>query len=332
MRVSLLADISTQDGNAIMGSNLFSALNEGGLDVSFQDGGNVGIVFRQIDSLHIYERLQNKEVRIGCFAWEVFYVPKDWADLINNNLDFFVAFTEHQKVGLIESGVKAEKVVQIPASVNVENFKIIEKEEKDCFTFLCFGVYGPRKGYELACQAFAELYGNNKDFKLICFSWGFWKDRFMELEQKFKTFSNIVFDWQDVPIKGVKDYYAKADCLIHPTRGEGWGFTPYEALLCGLKVITTSNGELFKGARFPYKEYLDDYIFPISYTIQPVKWKHSIWNIDGIWAEPDFESLKEQMCLVVTGNKPNAVQYIKTNFSLLSAGNKWRDFIDKIGR
>ena len=143
----------------------------------------------------------------------------------------------------------------------------------------------------------------------------------------------MTFDWNEGHLSTYEElnrYYSLADCLVNPTRAEGFGLTPYEALLCGLKVVNTSDGETFKGARFPHKEYLDGYIYPISYKITPKVWQHSVWQIDGIWAEPDLESLKEQLKSSYLTERKAARDYISNNFSLQKIGYLWKDFLTSI--
>lgn len=349
MKVNYYTDMFYNDGNGMLGRNLYLSWRKAGIEVAYKGNsgklfgldsnsidknlnGNIDVINRQIySSLEFNTPLKKK---IGCFTWEVFYIPQDWVHLINQNLDYFVCFTSHQKEGLKLSGVDENKLVRIPASINVEELYPVEKEKSDCFVFLLNGVHGPRKNYELACECFRDLFSGKKDIKLIAYSHHIWYNEFMKLKEKYKSEKNMEFHWAEVSnYENLRKRYSEADCLLHPTKTEGFGFTPYEALLCGLKVITTCDGPKFGNADFPYKEYLKDFILPLKYSIEEIKWKHSIWVIDGIWAKIDENTLKEQMINALFSKSPdlNKVRnYMRQNFSFEVIGEKWLSLFRKL--
>ena len=79
-----------------------------------------------------------------------------------------------------------------------------------------------------------------EDFKLICFGEESLSIKEKYLIEKLKlNKKNIIFDSGDD--YKLANYYSKASVLIYPSKNEGFGFPPLEAMSYGCPVITSNN-------------------------------------------------------------------------------------------
>jgi glycosyltransferase involved in cell wall biosynthesis len=89
------------------------------------------------------------------------------------------------------------------------------------------------KGYEDGLKAFELVSNHIPNLKLVLFG--------------LKSGSNIP-DYAEFNLKPsserLKDIYSKSDVFIFPSRNEGWGLTPIEAMACKCAVVGTNTGAI----------------------------------------------------------------------------------------
>lgn len=81
----------------------------------------------------------------------------------------------------------------------------------------------------------------------------------------------------------------KIKALVSGTRGEGFGLTHLESARLGLPIITTN----WSG----YKDFLEDDMISVNYTLENVNIDNSIFSKDSMWAKFDEEDMKEKLKL-----------------------------------
>lgn len=101
------------------------------------------------------------------------------------------------------------------------------------FRFLFVGQFIKSKQLDLMITALATL--KRTDVELAVIGSG-------ELEKEWRTMANDVLpgrvDWIGrLPISAVRREMTKADCLVLPSRYDGWGAVVSEALMCGTPAI-----------------------------------------------------------------------------------------------
>ena len=156
-----------------------------------------------------------------------------------NNIDFFTADSPLIKKWHEEFGFKPEKIMVLPAFVDLEPFLKETSTEyklpKDNINLLYVGRLVPEKGIDTLLDALHEM-NNNKVITYIV-GHGPEKEKLVILTEKYKLDKNVIFyPWSDK--KTLNDLYHCADIFVHPARwAEPLGLTVIEAMASGLPVI-----------------------------------------------------------------------------------------------
>jgi glycosyltransferase involved in cell wall biosynthesis len=174
-----------------------------------------------------------------------------------------------------------DNVKYIPLGVNAERWKFRERRNPDTmFTFLVAGS-GKRKGSDLVYKAFTELFPNGDPIgdgpipRLI-----------------FKNPKGESYNYPGVEVisgfmsaEEETELYASANCYVQPSRGEGWGMQPLQAICQGCPtILTDAHGHT------PFAKYG----LPIPATKVRADYM-DLFGESGSWWEPDYERLKAWM-------------------------------------
>ncbi len=219
---------------------------------------------------------------IAIIPWETTVVPKSWIGKINGFDGLLVPCKQNIQC-FRDSGVKIP-IGLIHWGIDPLKFYPIERPEHKEFTFGTLGALSLRKGTDLLIKAFLEAFPTEKDVKLIC-------------KTSYNNYPFLVKDKRiEVQISAVSNeelmeqFYKRVDCFVFPTRGEGFGMTPLEAMATGIPAIVTN----WSGPT----EYMNDEVgWLIDYTMTPAdSFSKTIYKEScGDWAEPDKEHLKKLM-------------------------------------
>jgi hypothetical protein len=152
----------------------------------------------------------------------------------------------------------------------------------DEFRFLCAGS-GPRKGTDLAYKAFVKLWGRDG-------TWGSGPTPYLILKNpRREEFSHprVHVIGGKIPAEAEVELYAQAHCYVGPSRGEGFGLQPLQALAQGCPtILTAAHGH-------------DTYAH-LGYGLSAARTKaaYFVYGDAGDWWEPDFDELCERMLWV----------------------------------
>jgi alpha-1,3-rhamnosyl/mannosyltransferase len=109
---------------------------------------------------------------------------------------------------------------------------------------LAVGTLQPRKNLEAALRAFERLAADGLEHRLVVVGARGWRDA--ELLDRVARSPAAT----SIELKGRVDdeellaLYRGAACLLYPSRAEGFGFPPLEAMACGAPVVCTAAGSL----------------------------------------------------------------------------------------
>jgi glycosyltransferase involved in cell wall biosynthesis len=154
------------------------------------------------------------------------------------SFDTFVAFSEHHRQRLIETGVDSSKIKTLPPGVRPDIFHPGDSQShNDVPTFLFVGnsqkIYW--KGFDLFVSALGRFRDASIDFQALVV--GTPPDsEGTELIAEAGISDNLEIVGR-VPRADLPKHYREADALINPSRYETEGMTSIEARACGTPVI-----------------------------------------------------------------------------------------------
>lgn len=185
---------------------------------------------------------QYSKYTIGYTPWESTEVPQGWIEGINR-VDQLWSPTEWSSNVLAK--VRGSYVHTVPHGI--EDCWLPAKRHRDGpFTFLHVGEPAVRKGGELVLAAWHKEFARRKDCKLIykCSKYPMAriKDRHGSIIGSPSMYDNIEVLGQTMTQPELWELYFRSDCMVYPTRGEGFGLIPFEAMACGLPTILPREG------------------------------------------------------------------------------------------
>ena len=255
-----------------------------------------------------FELKAGAKYHIGRNMFETDRLPNDWVRQCNLMDEIWVP-TEFNRKTFVESGVEARKIVKIPGAVDETHFDpsqhpAIELPHPAKFNFLCVFEWIWRKGWDVLLKGYFSEFGPEDDVCLYLRTYecncpdGDAKEiltkKVLEVAReiglahdqlpRFEILADQVA-YQDLP-----GLYKAVQCLVAPSRGEGWGRPHHEAMMMGIPVIATGwsgNTEFMT----------DENSFLIDYELKTVSGVESAFGIyEGHrWAEPSMSHLQKLM-------------------------------------
>jgi glycosyltransferase involved in cell wall biosynthesis/putative flippase GtrA len=157
--------------------------------------------------------------------------------------DAVVAISEPVKQSLLVHGIKPEKISVIYNGICFDKYgkapsKDIRSElriPKDEFIFLFAGRLVGAKAVDILLSAFSKV----RKGMLLIVGDGTERNKLEELSQKLSLSGRVLFLGTR---NDVKDFFPASDCLVLPSRREGFGLVLVEALVSGIPVISSDFG------------------------------------------------------------------------------------------
>lgn len=221
-----------------------------------------------------YQFIGNSSYKVGYTAWESTKIQSGWEEKLSLIDELWVP-NEFCKNVFSEYFDKNIRVFHHGIS---EVFTPVKREVNDKFVFLHMGFPAVRKNLKDSVDAFLELYAGNKDVEL-------WIKGY-DTSTIFTTEKNIKLISGSIPYPELNNLMHRANALIYPTWGEGFGFIPLQAMATGLPSIITSGWADY--------EYLAEDLI-INTTLEESPWQ-SIHP--GKMFKPDFDSIVYNMNIV----------------------------------
>lgn len=250
-----------------------SAVDDGGPGITAEDC-TVGVVYAPA-GLGALERLPSP-YRIVFTMFEADTWPTEWVSACNCANQVWVP-SEFCKEAAIASGVESPIEI-VPLGVDSEVYypePFEAKEASPTFTFGFSGAATMRKGFDILTQAFQQEFGHNEPVRL-------------EIRSAHHLSATMPNDSRVVVIPGgcadfkMREWYRHIDCFVMPTRGEGFGLTPLEAMACGTPAIVTNWGGCV--------DYLGDYALRVG--LDGLESCADYHKCGGKWASPSVASVR----------------------------------------
>jgi len=245
--------------------------------------------------------------KIGYTTTEVDGIPENWVKVLND-MDEVWATSKFAKRSFIRSGVK-RPIFVMPEGVDPNYYhpgiKAFENNTNRKFLFISNFAWGRRKGVEELFEAFSKEFSATEDVALVIKALPSYhghdiKEEMTHLYHRPDSAPIFVWDTTMEPYL-IGGLYTAGNCFVFPSRGEGFGLPPLEALACGIPVITT-------GYSAPI-EYLMKNNKPlpgvelIKYKIKKFDGRDSVYYWGFNWAVPSVSHLRHLMRKVYNNYK-----------------------------
>lgn len=179
-----------------------------------------------------------------------------------NGMDRIMTFSDFCR-GVQKNSGFTSPIHVIPPGVNPIFQNYYERPVRDKYTFLAVGVAQDRKDTRRLVEAFCEAFPKHADYPPECEPGFPLKPNQIELVIKSNNFGDLEWvkregydhranirtiftGWdpraerKDFTQQEMYDLYTSADCLVHPSHGEGIGMPILEAAATGMPVIFTN--------------------------------------------------------------------------------------------
>lgn len=260
--------------------------------------------------------LIDNEVKIGNTMAENDTLGKPWIDACER-LDYVLVPNAFQK-RVFESAI-SKPVIIIPHGTETEKFPYYERPIRDTFTFGIVGWLDNRKGAFEVIRAFASEFDRNEPVRLVLKTSNPAFGYYSFFTDPRITTINKLYDSTELA-----SLYHSLDCFVFPSKAEGIGQPPREAMATGLPTIVTN----WSG--------LEDIAVPeYTYPLQPVSFtKRDGWEEQpGNWANIDIAELMYQMRYVYEHQQEakekgrRAAAWIRSEHSWENAALQMKNFL-----
>lgn len=244
----------------------------------------------------------HSEYNIGYTPWESTEVPDDWVYPLRGVdqlwttcswlKEVFAKFRPRDEVSVWGHGIEPE-------------FLPVERNSRiKPFRFLFVGDPAIRKGSEYVLAAWHQKFGDRKDVQLVykCMKYprARIKDSSGSIIASPGMFDNIDVIGNSLDLAEYVSLLNSCHAMIYPSRGEGFGMIPFEALATGMPVIMPNETGMKDFSEFTPPELL----------LTDIQWRESFDQTihPGSWMELSSKEVMEKMELVVA-NYDNYAEY-----------------------
>lgn len=295
------------------------------------------------DVTHVYHCIPDMQRRVskvgktvGFGTFETFDPPEQWVNILNGN-DAVICPSLFNCQVFQKAGV-SKPIHYVPHCIDVSLFSpSVPSPAKERFTFLFFGTWKRRKGWPELIEAFFTEFDANDGVELLIKT-----DRLTlsqknigELKEQLgfgkKETAPIKWETKVLTERELPALFKRADCLISPSLGEGFGLPGLQAMAMGIPVAITN----FSGPT----EYATE---ETATLIEPTKF--IVCNeMDTIpqfrnkkWANVTAESVAKTMRYVVENydaaraKAEKAVDIVRQNYSYTAVAKKFDSLLETL--
>lgn len=268
------------------------------------------------------------------YGWEESEYPKNYLEDFNIYLDLLPVMSPYVEKVMIDNGISipvfaiglgADHVLRLKP-------KPYPLKTRKKFKFLHISSCFPRKGVDILLDAYTSTFTGDDDVVLIIKTFPNPHNNVEELIEKYTKGKDnppeIELINKDIPYEQVVYLYQVCDCVVLPSRGEGFGLPAAEAMLFKKPVIVTNYGG-FKYFCNEESAWLIDFTFqkarthmnlPLSYWVEPSK-EDLIKKLRKIYTLPREEISKKT---------EKAYRNIIENFTWDKTARRLLSSIDKV--
>jgi glycosyltransferase involved in cell wall biosynthesis len=173
------------------------------------------------------------DVRLIMTMFESDKIPEDWPDYLDM-ADEVIVPSKWCADTFARAGIKATVV---PLGYNDRVFSYIDRpvpvKDGKPFTFIHYNSFNIRKGFFEVFEAFTKEFGSNEPVRLILKT----TNRKPPIPIMWTEYPNVEVVTGELPEAELVKLLGRSNCMVYPSRGEGFGITPLEAMATGLPAI-----------------------------------------------------------------------------------------------
>ena len=224
----------------------------------------------------------DNQVKIAWTMCESDFIGDPWVKA-SNGMDYVFLPNEFNRKVFEASGVAKEKLRVVKYGIDTERFEFYERPVRDVYTFGIVAYMNDRKGVFELIRAFCSEFKPYEDVRLYIKSsnkdFGYYS---------FFNDKRIVVDIRHLSNSEVVKLYHSFDCFVFPSKAEGVGMPPREAMSTGLPTILTN----YSGLEDACNKYVN---FPLEPTKLVSGLNPMTIEQPGRWAEIDIAELMYYM-------------------------------------
>ncbi len=255
-----------------------------------------------------FKRTPDTIYHVGRTMYETDRIPADWVGCCNAMDEVWVP-SQFNVETFAASGVEREKLVIVPGAVDETLFDPAQHQPLALpnpakFNFVSVFEWSGRKAWDVLLAGYLREFSAEDDVCLHLRTYLFGhpdanpRDTLEPLIKEFaarlglgkKPLPRIELLTEQIPSSDLPRLYLAADCVVVPSRGEGWGRPMHEAMAMGRPVIATNwsaNTEFMNAEN----SYLLDYELVDVQHVEPFL-KHYLGHR---WANPSERHLRRLM-------------------------------------
>lgn len=177
------------------------------------------------------------------------YLRRDYAGM--RAASALIAVSEATRRDLLDRlGIRPDRVFVVYEGLDHELFRPVRLRLVDGPYLLFVGSEHPRKNLVTLLRAFARLRTDPRWQRLRLVKAGVagsgeapFREQTLAALRELGLTDQVTFT-EEVPDADLPAYYSGAECLVLPSRAEGFGFPPLEAMACGCPVVVSTAGAL----------------------------------------------------------------------------------------
>lgn len=222
----------SKDGYGVSSQAIIRELEAIGISTkTYYAGQQVAILFHNPYSVLSLE----PAYKIIFTMFESDKIPDDWLSYLKAAHKVLVPSRWCQQV-FKKAGIESEVV---PLGYDDKSYRFIKRENKrearKDFVFLHYNAFNIRKGFLEVFKAFNKAFQKDEPVKLIFKTT---VDRpFQRFPINYEHYPNIKVVEGKMNEVEMHKLMAESDCFVFPSRGEGFGLTPLEAMATGMPAI-----------------------------------------------------------------------------------------------
>lgn len=289
------------DGYGVTSKNLIKELRSLDTTISTENKDQkIGLLLHNPYSIM---RMDNP-YRIIFTMFESTKIPDDWKEYLLEADKVIVPSKWCQKV-FKDAGVESDI---IPLGYDDSVYTYFQRRKRKTFTFVHYNAFNLRKGFLELFEAFTREFKPTENVRLVLKTTSNTVPSAMPINPA--QYPNIEIIFGKKTEGELVDILNAGDCFVFPSRGEGFGLTPIEAMATGLPVIVPNAHGI--------SEYFDKrYMYPVKGESCPATYSAYKNQDVGTMFKCDVKHLQKQMRYVFEHQKEarekgkKASEYVK---------------------